>query len=259
MARATTVRVNISDIVQAKFDPQGPRYVSPLGVEMRRVMLVGHVIRSFQSKKEREFAAILLDDGTDTIQVKAWDSDMRRLNLVRGVEVGSLVLVIGKIRQSGQQDLYIEPEIIRRLTDPNYITLHILERLRGLLTLSGVSSQEQAISDDASAKSVTTRITPTSAAKRTSTDNGSSELVPSSAKSDASEGRSTTLKSKILEFIKTRAAQRPDGRGVDGKEIIAFFVAKGSTNADVNLCIIDLLDEQKIREVSVSRYLPCDV
>ncbi len=260
MARATTVRVNISDIVQARFDSQGPHFVSPLGIEMRRVMVVGHVVRSIQSKKEREYASIILDDGTDTVQVKAWDSDLKKLNLVRNVEEGVLVLVIGKIKQSGQQDIYIEPEIIRRLTDPNYITLHILERLRGLIVLSDVPSRGRSLSDIESVESLTTGDAPiVLSATKTSTKTRTSEPISPSVSSNVSEGSNKTRESQVFEFIRQQAARKGDGRGVDGKDIIEFFVAKGFTKTEVNLYIIDLLDAQKIREVSVSKYLPCDL
>jgi RPA family protein len=139
--RMTAVRASISDIVSGSFkEDTGPHVISPFGVELRRVVVVGFVVNKFYREGDelgkRRFESITLDDGTDTIRVKVWgDEDAA---VLEGVKENILTLVIGKVRNY-DDETYIIPEIVRELTDPNYMSLHLMERYKTILTRSGVS------------------------------------------------------------------------------------------------------------------------
>ena len=138
--RITAVRATISDIIGGDFrEDTGPHVVSPFGVELRRVVVVGFVVNKFYREGDdssKRFESITLDDGTDTIRIKVWgDEDSA---VLEGVKENILALVIGKVRHY-EEETYIIPEIVRELTDPNYMSLHLMERYKAILTRSGIS------------------------------------------------------------------------------------------------------------------------
>ena len=90
--RITAVRASITDIVNGIFgDENGPRVISPDGVELRRVLIVGHIVDRLTGKDN--FASITIDDGTETIRAKAWGNEASALQDVeRDLEAGRRVL-----------------------------------------------------------------------------------------------------------------------------------------------------------------------
>jgi len=135
--RIPTIRVLISDIKQGEFlDLQeGKRIKTPSGLSVLRVSIVGMIVAEF-GNPERSFRSLILDDGSDTIAIKAWRAEMA---LLADIEVGDLVRVIGKVRESGNER-FISPEIVSKLDDLNWETLHRLERLYAILTMGEKSN-----------------------------------------------------------------------------------------------------------------------
>ncbi|NWF96403.1 MAG: hypothetical protein HXY34_09720 [Candidatus Thorarchaeota archaeon] len=256
--RIAAVRVNLHDIesCELRSEGDGPRFVTPNGVEMRRILTVGHVVDRFQSKKDKEFATITLDDTTGTVRVKAWDSDPRKLGLVKTTNKGGLVLVVGKLRQSqGQEgqspEVYIEPEVIRELKNPNYITLHILERSMGIIRLTGVPLQADTDRDDSRPTVEVPEMTKPAESVRATAETRS-EKKSRRGSGAAREKEDHTLPGQILEFIRANAGDK----GVDIKRIAEEFAAKGIQKSEVQLHVIDLQEKQLIREVKVGWFVP---
>ncbi len=219
----TTIRCEVSDIIKGSFDNNdGPRVISPYGVEMRRVALLGFVVNRYSSEG---YASITIDDGSGTIRSKGWGADANALN---SVELNSFVLVIGKVREY-EGEMYIVPEIIRSVSDPNLLTLHKLERLRTLLQRSGVSGIEAPddMVDTSEQSGLVVASSPTTKSPP-STDNGPSASAP--------------LQKQILQFI-----QSHDGP-VSNDEILAFFGERGYPKSEVTHKILDLLDDGLITE-----------
>jgi RPA family protein len=78
--RMTAVRASISDITKGLFsNDNGQHVVSPFGVELRRVVIVGFVVNKFSREGDdsgkKRFESITVDDGTDTIGVKVWGEE----------------------------------------------------------------------------------------------------------------------------------------------------------------------------------------
>ena len=130
--RMTAIRSSIADIVKGTFgEDNGHRVISPDGVELRRVMIVGHIVSRLTGKDN--FASITIDDGTETIRAKAWGNEAASL---QEVEENILALLIGKVKEYNEE-IYLVPEIIRPLPDPNFLTLHKLERHYHILQHGG--------------------------------------------------------------------------------------------------------------------------
>ena len=90
------------------------------GRKLSRVRVLALIVGKFISDDEK-YAAITLDDSTDTIRCKAFVNT----KIFDGFGPGDLVDVFGKVREYNGE-IYIMSEIIRK-ADPNMETLRILE------------------------------------------------------------------------------------------------------------------------------------
>ncbi len=223
----TAVRASISDIVNGNYgDDTGPHVVSPFGVELRRVVVVGFIVNKFyrdgDDSGKRRFESITLDDGTDTIRVKVWgDEDAAMLE---GVKENILALVIGKVRKY-EDEAYIVPEIVRELTDPNYMSLHLMERYKTILTRSGVTLQ--------------------------STDEHEQEVLAS----DSSTPVSGKLANDILAYVRLEAPPE----GIPLKDIKTYFEKKGHDPEKVEIKVFNLVAEGALNEISIGQFRTPDV
>ena len=225
----TAVRASISDIINGNFgDDTGPHVVSPFGVELRRVVVVGFVVSKFYREGDdsgkKRFESITLDDGTDTIRVKVWgDEDAA---VLEGVKENILALVIGKIRKY-EDEAYIIPEIVRELTDPNYMSLHLMERYKTILTRSGVTS--------------------------TSTDEPTQELLTSTPISPA-----VPVKGKLAKDIVGYIQQEVKDEGIPLKDIVVYFEKKGKDPDKVQTKVWELAAEGHIIEKPIGHFRTAD-
>lgn len=224
--RMTAVRASISDIINGAYgEDNGPHVISPYGVELRRVVLVGFVVSRFSkeaSSEGKRFVSITLDDGTETIRIKVWGED--DATLLDGVKENILALVIGKIRKF-DDEIYVVPEIVKEITDPNYMGLHLLERYQAILTRSGVTTPE--IVEE------------------------SQQLLTLSPPKRAAV---TGITKQILNYIELHA----NPQGVHMKDIVNFFEAKGEDSLSIQTKVFNLIADGLINEVDPSRYLPAN-
>ena len=227
--RMTAIRASISDIVNGKFrEDNGAHVISPFDVELRRVALVGFVVGKYHRDAESEgkrFESITLDDGSDTIRIKVWGEEDAAL--LEGVKENTLALVIGKIRKY-EDEVYLVPEIVRELKDPNFLGLHLMQRYQAILTRSGVTLP---VAEDSDQQLLT----------RSS----------ASAKAEALGG----VTKEILKYIESNATPE----GVRLEDIVAFFKGEGHQSGDIQLKVINLMADGLINEVSIARYLPANV
>jgi len=229
--RMTAVRASISDIVNGTYgEDNGAHVTSSYGVELRRVVIVGFVVSKFTSDPEegkKRITSITLDDGTETIQINVWGEEESAL--LEGVKQDILALVIGKVRKSKnpkyEDNIYLIPEIVKEIKDPNYMGLHLLERYQAILTRSGISTS---VSSDDGQQQLTTIIggpSPTSL---------------------------TGLTKQILSYIELHATPK----GVNLKDIVAFFKEKGKDAIEIQTKIFKLIEDGFINEITPSSYLP---
>ncbi|MBI4019672.1 MAG: hypothetical protein HY364_05505 [Candidatus Aenigmarchaeota archaeon] len=147
--RLPAVKVTIEDISKGKYYAQegfNPNYViSPQGVKLSRVRIMSTVVDKFMAESGK-FASLTLDDGTDTIRSKAFSD----LSVFNGIETGDDVELVGKVKEY-QGEIYITPEIAKKVEDPNMEILRRLE-LRVLSETWGkkrmtVLENEKSVSD----------------------------------------------------------------------------------------------------------------
>lgn len=223
----TAVRASISDITNGSFsDDDGPHVVSPFGVELRRVVIVGFVVNKFyragDETGKKRFESITVDDGTDTIGVKVWGEE--DASMLEGVKENILALVIGKVRQYNEE-IYLIPEIVRELTDPNYMSLHLMERYKAVLNRSGISLPE--------------------------TEEQQQELLTTMPNKTVS-GK---LANDVIAYVRLEAPPE----GIPLKDIVAYFEKKGQDSEKVQTKVFNLVAEGALNEVSIGQFRTSDM
>jgi RPA family protein len=127
--RQTTIKTRISDVVNSKFikkEGMEPSYIlTELGQKISRANLVGTIVDKFMSE-DGNYSSITVDDDYDSIRIKAFKEDS---NIFSNLEIGDLIMVIGKVREYAGEN-YIIPEIVKKVANPNYESLHRLEVLK---------------------------------------------------------------------------------------------------------------------------------
>ena len=224
--RMTAIRASVSDIVNGKYgEENGPYVISPYGVELRRIALVGFITEQRSGEgKQGKYAYITIDDGTAAIKAWAWDIHVESLDKI---EKSILALIIGKVK-AFRDEVYIAPEIIRKLEDPNFITLHMLERYHILLSRGG---------------SVEHDFTPP-------TDSILQESLDENSQSMGSTKPTSKLGNLIYEYVRENIG--PDGIKI--AEIVAHFLPLGYEKQKVNLEVLDLQEQGILQEIKVGQY-----
>jgi hypothetical protein len=217
--RMTAVRASVSDIVNGTYlDDDGARVISPFGVEIRRVVLIGYIIN--QQSGQGNYASITIDDGTETIKAKSWGTEASALDAVSD---SKLVLLVGKVREY-EGEVYIVPEIVSELKDPNFMTLHLLERYKTMLTQGGLSvppTLEDSLGEG-------------------TTDSGS---LPKKG------SHKSALAKDILQYIK----ENTDPQGVSIEEIVEALKETYSKEK-IQMQVIELMANEEIQEIIIGRY-----
>jgi RPA family protein len=225
--RMTAVRASISDITNGSFsNDNGPHVISPFGVELRRVVIVGFVVNKFYREGDdsgkKRFESITIDDGTDTIGIKVWGEE--DADILESVKERILALVVGRVREYNDE-VYLMPEIVRELTDPNYMSLHLLERYQAILNRSGISS-------------VDTLEQQQELLARTST---------------------TTVSGKLANDIVAYVRLEAPPEGIPLKDIVAYFEKKGQDSEKVQTKVFNLVAEGALNEVSIGQFRTSEI
>lgn len=225
----------MSDIVEGEFlEDGGKRILSPHGVEMRRVVVVGliteHFVREADGDKQR-YESITVDDGSGVIRLKVWGE--RGSNLLKSDQEGTLVLVVGKVEKYGDE-IHIDPELVKEVINPNVMSLHLLERYETILKRTGVAlpdtspyQQETLVDDSTTYESKPTK----KPAKRVGGVTG-----------------------EILEFIRENAGSD----GVHMQDIVTHFEKRDMDSKEIQEKVFKLYADDAIIEVSAARYRPLD-
>jgi RPA family protein len=233
--RQIAIRASISDIVDGQFiEAPSKRVVSPYGVEMRRVVVVGliteHFVREADEEKKR-YESMTIDDGSGTVRLKVWGDGGSVI--LRSAKEGALALVVGKVEKYGDE-IHIDPELVKEVTDPNIMSLHLLERYETILRRTGISLPE------------------TSPYQQETLVSESKKQVSRPVKKQAKRVGGVT--GEILAFIRENAG--PDG--VHMKDIVSQFEKKDMTPTEIQEKVFNLYADDAIFEVSAARYRPLD-
>jgi len=121
--RLIAYKVRINEVMRGKWVPKeglNPNYLlTRTGKRLGRVRVLASIVHKFMSQ-DKKFSSITLDDGTETIRAKAFNSF-----IFDNLKVGDIADFIGKLKQYNNE-LYIVPEIVTAV-EPNWEMLRELE------------------------------------------------------------------------------------------------------------------------------------
>jgi RPA family protein len=120
LKRMTAKKVRIFDIMNGtwvKKEGMEPSY----GDQLSRVRIIGTVVSKFIAE-DNNFASITVDDGTDTLRAKTF----KTAKPIDVIELGNLVEIIAKVREYNEE-VYVIPEIVMKIEDPNLEILRKIE------------------------------------------------------------------------------------------------------------------------------------
>jgi RPA family protein len=125
IARSVAYKVWISDISNGEYIKQegfNPNYIVLDGKQISRVNLIATVVGKFMSD-DGNYGAITIDDGTETIRMKAFGPDVIK---IKKAEVGQLVRAVGKLKEYNDER-YLSPDFVVEIKDPNWVIVQKLE------------------------------------------------------------------------------------------------------------------------------------
>jgi len=116
-------KVSIKNLISGK--PAEDNALEVTGIRINRARVLGSVVSRFIGPEDK-YAFLTVDDGTETLRVRSFEDTVP---LVKEINVGDIVDVIGRIR-TYEEEIYIIPEIIKKVTDPNWEILRKIELLK---------------------------------------------------------------------------------------------------------------------------------
>lgn len=145
--RQTAFKLWISNILVSRYTKGSEQfeagYIDFDNKKISRVNLIGSVI---DRSDGNNYVSFILDDSSGSIRLKSWNEEASSFS---SVQVGDLVLVIGKIKEYNNQ-VYVTPEIIKKLDNPLWLRVRKLEliNLYGEPSRVDISHVEEAVSDE---------------------------------------------------------------------------------------------------------------
>ncbi|MCK4637696.1 MAG: hypothetical protein KAT49_07440 [Methanomicrobia archaeon] len=121
-------KLRVIDIVNGEWDEENQDVKTAFG-KTNEIRAFGTVMDKFVTE-DGKYSFIILDDGTETMRLKTWRDDVRRMD---GIEKGDIIDVIGKLNYYNEE-IYISPKIIKKISY-NFWLLRHLEIIENLKTL----------------------------------------------------------------------------------------------------------------------------
>lgn len=104
------------------YDGERMKCVALHGKEVVRVNIVANVIDKYLQDGEKKYGSVTIDDASGQIRLKAFGDEVAEFDKL---EQGDTLMIVGLLR-SWNQELYITPEIMRKV-DPRYLLIRKLE------------------------------------------------------------------------------------------------------------------------------------
>lgn len=124
--RFTAKKVSAEDIIRSNFREEENTLVINESKEAKRIRLMATVIKKFISDDEK-YGFLVLDDSTETVRTKAFREDVNR---IKSIGEGDIIDLIGRIDKY-EDEVYIRPEIVKRIENPSWVLVRKLELLEG--------------------------------------------------------------------------------------------------------------------------------
>src|SRR3989339_1539867 len=125
--RNVAYKIWIADLIKGNYfkgqEQFESGYVEIRNQKISRVNIVGSIVDKFTNENSLSFN---LDDGSGVLRLRIWNEGT---NAFSDVEVGDIVLVVGKVKEYNGF-VYITPEIIRKIDNPLWLKVRKLELVK---------------------------------------------------------------------------------------------------------------------------------
>ena len=122
--RQTAYKVRIGDILRGEYYKNlgewDPNYVLINNKKVSRVNLIATVV---DKSLDENSGTVEVDDGSGSIRLRFWGEDIKILDKII---IGDLILIIGKVKKYNEE-IYLTPEIARKLSDISWAKLRKIE------------------------------------------------------------------------------------------------------------------------------------
>lgn len=250
--RATAAKLSIQEIQDGNLIANERGNI--VGVEtylgqVSRVSIIATVVDRYKATQERlseegqGFATLSLDDGTGVIRVKMWGELSAKLD---AIQVGDLVLVVGRVR-SFQEETYINGEIVRKVENPNWETVRMMELELSRADPHSLEHQVHTASPDV----LPTEDAP-STSKQTELEPGVWHTATATLEATPKEEEGP-VPSPELRLLIIQTIEKYDAEG--GARFEQILDATGDVGEEVvEQVLIDLLSEGLVYEPEIHRY-----
>jgi len=238
VSRNPALKVRIKELINGKFlkgskDELKPNYViDKFGRKISRVNIIATVIDKFLSF-DNSYMTITVDDGSGSIRVKFFGEDVKNNSEIK---VGDELLIVGKIKEYNEE-IYISPEIIRKVEDLNYISFRRLEVLKNILHSKEIVDRIKGLVLKGGIEAVKSSV------YNFGLDEESLDFILSNELED----KKTNLEEIVINIIKNL----DNGDGVDLDKILK---ESGLKESEADYIITKLLDEGIIFEPRVGKF-----
>jgi hypothetical protein len=231
ITRSVAYKVWVSDIFSSEYIKQegfNPNYIMLDGKQVSRVNLIATVVGKFMSD-DGNYGAITIDDGTETIRMKAFGPDVIK---IKNAETGHLVRAVGKIKEYNDER-YLAPDFVKEIKDPNWIIVQKLE----------LGEPKEVVAKPTVDQPIEKPIT------SDSKENATPEKSPTESKSDpASETKEETKKETSDENMPNFIEIITKLDSGDGADLAAVITESKLSEAEAKILVIDLLKQGEIYE-----------
>lgn len=124
--RQTAYKLWIAEIIDADYIREEgeweSNYLDVRGIKVARVNILGTITEVF-TNPAGDYTTVTIEDGSASIAIRAFKENVR---LVTGLNIGDSLLVVGRPKQY-QNEIYIVPEIMRKLDNPAWMKVRKAE------------------------------------------------------------------------------------------------------------------------------------
>ncbi|MBW2981354.1 hypothetical protein KY343_00610, partial [Candidatus Woesearchaeota archaeon] len=117
--RQIAYKIRIKELINGKYIKEEgwqPNYIiTNDGRQINRINLIATVVAK-PLEQDINYQSMILDDGTGRISARVFEQN----NIFDNIEIGDVILVIGRPREYGSEK-YILPETIKRIQDKSWI------------------------------------------------------------------------------------------------------------------------------------------
>lgn len=118
--RKTAYKIEIAEIIKGNYTEDGLILLN--GQKIIRARILGTIVAKFFSD-ERTYGFVVLDDGTETIRIKAYKE---QVELFENFKIGDIIEVFGRIKE-WEDEIYVLPDYAVLIDDPNWEVLRKFE------------------------------------------------------------------------------------------------------------------------------------